>query len=97
MFGSRSSHGDHRGHSWKSSIIACSRSGGAAIVLVRTTSKSPMPRCFHVGAAAARAWRGACARNLASLSRRALLAQLVEHFHGKEGVSGSSPEEGFPI
>ena len=25
----------------------------------------------------------------------ALLAQLVEHFHGKEGVSGSSPEEGF--
>ena len=24
----------------------------------------------------------------------ALLAQLVEHFHGKEGVSGSSPEEG---
>src|SRR5436305_5484272 len=28
-------------------------------------------------------------------SPRALLAQLVEHFHGKEGVSGSSPEEGF--
>src|SRR3954451_70435 len=28
-------------------------------------------------------------------SRSALLAQLVEHFHGKEGVSGSSPEEGF--
>jgi hypothetical protein len=26
---------------------------------------------------------------------RALLAQLVEHLHGKEGVSGSSPEEGF--
>ena len=25
----------------------------------------------------------------------ALLAQLVEHLHGKEGVSGSSPEEGF--
>ena len=25
----------------------------------------------------------------------ALLAQLVEHFHGKEGVSGSSPEEGL--
>jgi hypothetical protein len=24
----------------------------------------------------------------------ALLAQLVEHLHGKEGVSGSSPEEG---
>jgi hypothetical protein len=21
---------------------------------------------------------------------------LVEHLHGKEGVSGSSPEEGFP-
>lgn len=26
----------------------------------------------------------------------ALLAQLVEHFHGKEGVIGSSPIEGFP-
>src|SRR4029079_15099847 len=26
--------------------------------------------------------------------RRALLAQLVEHFHGKEGVAGSSPAEG---
>jgi hypothetical protein len=25
----------------------------------------------------------------------ALLAQLVEHFHGKEGVAGSSPAEGF--
>ena len=25
---------------------------------------------------------------------RALLAQLVEHFHGKEGVGGSSPPEG---
>src|SRR5439155_14170948 len=26
----------------------------------------------------------------------ALLAQLVEHFHGKEGVAGSSPAEGSP-
>src|SRR5262249_22829832 len=25
-----------------------------------------------------------------------LLAQLVEHLHGKEGVDGSSPSEGFP-
>ena len=25
----------------------------------------------------------------------ALLAQLVEHLHGKEGVDGSSPSEGF--
>ena len=30
------------------------------------------------------------------MAGRALLAQLVEHLHGKEGVSGSSPEEGFP-
>ena len=29
------------------------------------------------------------------MGRLALLAQLVEHLHGKEGVSGSSPEEGF--
>ena len=27
--------------------------------------------------------------------RAALLAQLVEHLHGKEGVDGSSPSEGF--
>ena len=27
--------------------------------------------------------------------RPALLAQLVEHFHGKEGVNGSSPLEGL--
>ena len=30
-----------------------------------------------------------------SSRRHALLAQLVEHFHGKEGVAGSSPAEGF--
>ena len=29
------------------------------------------------------------------MQRPALLAQLVEHFHGKEGVNGSSPLEGF--
>ena len=28
------------------------------------------------------------------LPGHALVAQLVEHFHGKEGVSGSSPDEG---
>ena len=31
----------------------------------------------------------------ATLRRSALLAQLVEHFHGKEGVDGSSPSEGL--
>ena len=30
----------------------------------------------------------------ATIRAPALLAQLVEHLHGKEGVSGSSPEEG---
>jgi hypothetical protein len=29
------------------------------------------------------------------MSASALLAQLVEHLHGKEGVDGSSPSEGF--
>ena len=29
--------------------------------------------------------------------KNALLAQLVEHFHGKEGVNGSSPLEGFTV
>ncbi len=28
-------------------------------------------------------------------SRHALLAQSVEHLHGKEGVDGSSPSEGL--
>ena len=31
----------------------------------------------------------------ARLGAVALLAQLVEHLHGKEGVAGSSPAEGF--
>src|SRR5688572_17425137 len=31
---------------------------------------------------------------VARLGPRALLAQLVEHLHGKEGVDGSSPSEG---
>jgi hypothetical protein len=31
----------------------------------------------------------------ARLSPFALLAQSVEHLHGKEGVDGSSPSEGF--
>ena len=36
-------------------------------------------------------------RRLYTWPRFALLAQLVEHFHGKEGVSGSSPEEGSQV
>ena len=32
-----------------------------------------------------------------TLGTSALLAQLVEHFHGKEEVSGSSPEEGSKL
>ena len=31
------------------------------------------------------------------MTAHALLAQLVEHLHGKEGVSGSSPEEGSSV
>jgi hypothetical protein len=42
-------------------------------------------------AARNRAGSGKTRENLAL----ALLAQLVEHFHGKEGVVGSSPTEGF--
>ena len=34
---------------------------------------------------------------MANLGRPALLAQSVEHLHGKEGVDGSSPSEGFYI
>src|SRR4051812_35586141 len=33
--------------------------------------------------------------SVATLPGHALLAQLVEHFHGKEGVDGSSPSEGL--
>ena len=34
-------------------------------------------------------------QGLGTLGAPALLAQLVEHLHGKEGVDGSSPSEGF--
>jgi hypothetical protein len=34
-------------------------------------------------------------QGLGTLSALALLAQLVEHLHGKEGVDGSSPSEGL--
>src|SRR5260370_41875383 len=37
---------------------------------------------------------GARARKIREIPASALLAQLVEHFHGKEGVVGSSPTEG---
>src|SRR5256714_1668357 len=38
--------------------------------------------------------RRASARGGATIRVPALLAQLVEHLHGKEGVDGSSPSEG---
>jgi hypothetical protein len=38
---------------------------------------------------------GPGARKMWEVPASALLAQLVEHFHGKEGVDGSSPSEGF--
>jgi hypothetical protein len=37
---------------------------------------------------------GARTRKIREIPASALLAQLVEHFHGKEGVVGSSPTEG---
>jgi hypothetical protein len=40
-----------------------------------------------------REWR----RRKKEIPANALLAQLVEHFHGKEGVWGSSPQEGFSV
>jgi hypothetical protein len=33
--------------------------------------------------------------NRTTIRLPALLAQLVEHLHGKEGVDGSSPSEGL--
>src|SRR5829696_9480409 len=51
--------------------------------------------------AVSEAWRGGYRRALAlnkacsTMSFHALLAQLVEHLHGKEGVDGSSPSEGL--
>ena len=52
--------------------------------LVERDGRRPR-RCLSVGRPRAEAM----------LRRPALLAQLVEHFHGKEGVSGSSPKEGL--
>ena len=42
-----------------------------------------------------RFWNGRQLRKGALEWLNALLAQLVEHLHGKEGVDGSSPSEGF--
>ena len=39
--------------------------------------------------------RGSCWPSSPRRRPRALLAQSVEHLHGKEGVDGSSPSEGF--
>src|SRR6202042_327124 len=36
-------------------------------------------------------------RRTKEIPASALLAQLVEHFHGKEEVWGSSPQEGFEV
>ena len=41
------------------------------------------------------AYPGTPPETLATMAPSALLAQLVEHLHGKEGVVGSSPTEGF--
>src|SRR6185436_3834948 len=56
-------------------------------------SHEPVPRPVpaEVDVSLARPHRGYHPRT------NALLAQLVEHLHGKEGVSGSSPEEGFAL
>ena len=51
----------------------------------------------HVEADAAPAHPGRCPAKRLNSRAPALLAQLVEHFHGKEGVIGSSPMEGSLI
>ncbi len=45
-------------------------------------------------AAPAQPKNGLSERKNQEVPANALLAQLVEHFHGKEGVWGSSPQEG---
>jgi hypothetical protein len=46
-------------------------------------------------AAPAQPESGSPRAEIPEIPANALLAQLVEHFHGKEGVVGSSPTEGF--
>jgi hypothetical protein len=55
---------------------------------------SPERLFIHSGARAGRDSTPGIAHGY-SVSGSALLAQLVEHFHGKEGVVGSSPTEGL--
>src|SRR3954454_15411067 len=58
-------------------------------------------RCRRCSSRSSR-WNARCswplaievARGAVRFPSPALLAQLVEHFHGKEGVVGSSPTEG---
>src|ERR687893_888931 len=69
---------------------------------------NPAPPTGRAGAAALRAQSTSSAAATRSVTVRprpvgalrwppAQLAQLVEHFHGKEGVVGSSPTLGFAL
>jgi hypothetical protein len=54
----------------------------------------PQAAAEHNFAAPVQPEIGPGARKTCEVPASALLAQLVEHFHGKEGVVGSSPTEG---
>ena len=54
----------------------------------------PCDRVHYRGSMGASRRRKLRARKMRICRLFALLAQLVEHFHGKEGVAGSSPAEG---
>ena len=90
-------HEDDPGRSGSSAAIATGWSaattagGGSASGSPRSIRCAPTCRPSSTGAPAARE----CGAGAARLVRLALLAQLVEHLHGKEGVDGSSPSEGL--
>src|SRR5690242_473511 len=95
----RSLHGTAREKRWATASRRRSRTrkrssrrARRAAARARTHSRRASPPVCSRAAARAEAESQASPGTIPLL---ALLAQLVEHLHGKEGVDGSSPSEGF--
>jgi hypothetical protein len=60
----------------------------------QTVNLSAMPTEVQILAPPPPRYSGGSAEVSDRLTRRASIAQLAEHFHGKEGVFGSNPNGG---
>ena len=80
-----------RGRSWPNNLVLAGGAGAAALGFATQQLRWSVSFLCRQPRRRARCEAIEAANDLQS----ALLAQLVEHFHGKEGVNGSSPLEGF--